>query len=248
MPAPATVPTLASFHLVRHGSAWAGMRHLGLGRRALGKVDGLQFWRLLGTGAGSSTGPGADLSRTALFAVWRDEQALDAFLAGDPWPDAREGWHVRLAALGGHGAWRGVPVLDRIGPAQRGGSAADDGPVAVITRADVRLRSWRAFRAAGPGVSEALHRAAGLLDVVGIGEAPVSRLGTFSLWRSVADMRAFAHTDEVHTRVVQATRDGRWYGEELFARFVPYGSAGTWDGRDPLALRADDERTGTSMP
>jgi hypothetical protein len=241
------VPAVASFHLVRHRSAWAGMGHLALGRRALGRVDGLQFWRLLGTGAGSSTGPGADLARTALFAVWRDERAVDAFLGSDPWPHAVESWHVRLAGLGGHGAWRGVPVLDRIAAADRDSTSAA-GPVAVITRADVRVRSWRAFRAAGPGVSEALHRAGGLLDVVGIGEAPVGRLGTFSLWRSAADVRAFAHGDEVHTRVVQATRDGRWYGEELFARFAPYGSAGTWDGRDPLAPRAGEDRTGTSMP
>lgn len=234
---------VASFHLVRHPSAWAGIRHLGLGRRALGSVDGLQFWRLLGTGAGNSTGPGADLARTALFAVWRDEQAVDAFLSSEPWPDASESWHVRLAGLGGHGTWRGLPVLERIAEVADG----TDGPVAVITRADVRVRSWRAFRAAGPGVSEALHRADGLLDVVGIGEAPVGRLGTFSLWRSAGDVRAFAYGDAVHTRVVQATRDGRWYGEELFARFAPYGSAGTWDGRNPLAPRVDD-RTGTSMP
>jgi heme-degrading monooxygenase HmoA len=219
------------------------MRHLGLGRRALAAAEGVEFWRLLGTGAGSSTGPGADLARTALFAVWRDEQAVDAFIDGNPWPNATESWHVRLAGLGGHGTWRGVPVLDRIAA-----GGADGGPIAVITRADVRLRSWRAFRAAGAGVSEALHRADGLLDVVGIGEAPVGRLGTFSVWRSAADVRAFAHGDAVHTRVVAATREGRWYGEELFARFAPYGSTGTWDGRDPLGAPADDDRTGTSMP
>ena len=52
---------------------------LGLDRRMLRTVPGLRFWRLLGTGAGSSTGPGADLHRTALFAIWDDEGSLEAF-------------------------------------------------------------------------------------------------------------------------------------------------------------------------
>ena len=56
--------------------------------------------------------------------------------------------------------------------------------MAVITRADVRRRSWRDFAAAGKEVDAELHTAAGLIDVVGVGEAPVGRLATFSLWES----------------------------------------------------------------
>lgn len=110
-----------------------------------------------------------------------------------------------------------------------------EGQVAILTRADVAPRSWRAFRRAGRPVSEELRTAEGLLDVVGIGEAPVGRLGTFSVWRSLEHARRFARTMPQHREVVRRTREEKWYGEELFARFSPYGSSGTWGGRDPLA-------------
>jgi hypothetical protein len=187
----------------------------------------------MGTGRGSDTGPSADLRRTALFALWDDERAFEQFLADHPiprrWNSVGEAWHVRLRALGGHGRWRGVDPLDGMERGQR------DGAVAVITRADVRLRSSRAFGRAGREVDTELHAAGGLIDVVGIGEAPVGRLATFSLWKSMADLREFVYRMPRHQQVIQETRDGDWYTEELFARFEPYASSGTWHGRDPLA-------------
>jgi hypothetical protein len=225
------MPRVASFHLVRAHRAVTALTRLATDRRRLRRIEGLEFSRLLGTGRGMDTGPSADLRRTAMFAVWRDGADLDAFLARSPvaeaWCAAAESWHVRLLAIGGHGAWRGADVL---GGLARG---TDDGPIAVVTRADVRVRAWRAFRSAGPVVSAELSRAPGLLAAAGIGELPVGRLGTFSLWTGVEAMTAFA-TQVGHRDVVRRTREERWYGEELFARFQPYGSSGTWDGRDPL--------------
>ncbi len=219
---------IGSFHLVRHHGTLAAMSQLGPGRVLLRRTHGLRFWRVLGTGAGRNTGPGADLRRTALFAMWDDEAALDRFQSR-AWPRAVEAWHVRLRAAGGHGAWRGHAVLAEIEQA-----TDTHGPVAIITRADVKRHSWRAFNAAGPAVSDELNASPGLLAVVGIGEAPVGRLGTFSLWDSYAAARRFAYTQPHHRQAITATRDGGWYGEELFARFQPFASSGTWDGIDPL--------------
>jgi hypothetical protein len=226
---------IASFHLIRErrGRAPLAMARLGLDRPRLNRVEGLAFWRLLGTGSGSNTGPGADPRRTALFAVWENEADLDRFLAGHPiarrWKRAEEQWSVRLRRLGGHGTWRGVDPLDGMEDGDRSGR------VAIITRADVRRKSWRAFGAAGKEVDVELHSADGLIDVLGVGEAPVGRLATFSLWESMGAARTYAYSMPRHQQVIDETRDGDWYAEEMFARFEPYGSTGTWAGRDPLS-------------
>lgn len=229
---------IASFHLVRE-TPWkapVAMARLGTDRGRLARTNGLVFWRLLGTGRGDHTGAGIDARRTAMFAVWSDEAALDTFLRSSRiarrWTESDESWHVRLRTLGGHGRWRGVDPLAGLEPGR------DEGPVAILTRATVRMGAWRAFARAAGAVDEELHRAPGLIDVVGIGEAPVARLSTFSLWETVGDARAFAYAMPRHTEVIQRTRADRWYREELFARFDPYGAAGTWGGRNPLSGRS----------
>jgi hypothetical protein len=192
------------------------------GRRRVGAAPGLRFVRHLGTGRGAAMGLGGDLRRWATFAVWDEEGDLEPFVAG-----ATEAWTVRLAPLGARGSWGGHQPL----PSER---ADADGPVAVLTRARLRVRAWPAFYRAVPPVEASLHAAPGVLAVVGVGEAPVGLQATFSLWRSTAEMEAFAAAPGPHREVARRARTERWFAEDLFARFRPYASTGTWGGRDPL--------------
>src|SRR4051794_33114602 len=213
---------LASFHLVRYprGHALAGMSRMAFDRPVLRAAAGLRFFRLLGTGRGRTMTLSADLCRWALFAVWEDEPALDAFHAASPvaarWRDAAaEAWHVRLEPLRSRGAWGGSnPVA---APARDA-----DGPVAILTRASVRATRLHRFYPAVARPAAELLGAPGVLASVGVGEWPVARQATFSLWRGLDVAKAYAYASPAHRDVVRRTRAEDWYAEELFARFRPY--------------------------
>ncbi|MBO2444616.1 spheroidene monooxygenase [Actinomadura nitritigenes] len=237
---------MASFHLIRYAGVDA-MRHMAFDRPLLRRTAGLSFWRLLGTGRGRSMSLGADLRRWALFAVWEGEPALEEFLARSPvaarWGDeAEESWHVRLAPLGSRGRWGGrdpfaagpsAASVRRAGPARTAG----DGPVAVLTRASIRPSRLVAFYRSVPDVDRELRREDGCLASIGVGEWPLARQATFSLWDDETAVTRFAYRAGAHRTVIGRVRGEGWYAEEMFARFTPYASRGTWDGHDPLRAR-----------
>jgi hypothetical protein len=228
------IAALTLAHYPRRAAPGA-LRRMGLDRARLRRTPGLRFWKLLGSARGAAFGPW-EPQRYGLFAVWDSAAALDAFEARSPVAAAArhtadEIWTVRLAPLRWHGAWGGAEPFAGARPADTPGA----GPLAILTRATIRPRRlWAFMRAAGP-ISARLTSQPGLIASIGLGEAPFIFQATFSLWETLPDIQAFAYRGADHAAVVGRTRAERWYSEELFARFRPIASYGSWEGQDPLA-------------
>jgi hypothetical protein len=171
--------------------------------------------------------------RFGLIAAWEEDESLDNFLRGNH-PLASQlagGWHARLEPLRVSGAWPAIPGL----PKRQRAVAADE-PVAVLTLGRPRLKRLRPFlRSAGPAEAEVVE-APGLLASIGLARPP-RLVSTFSLWHSAAAMREYSYRDDgTHMAAVKADRERPFHHESAFIRFRPYASAGSWDGRDPLAV------------
>lgn len=210
--------TFTVFHFEGWRRRWWAFRQMATGERLLRGVGGLRFARLMGTGR-RFAGVRPDWGRYALVCAWDSERHADDFLRASPFMDLYRARAARLQTthlrtLRAQGSWDGeAPFGD--GTAEPAGGA-----VAVLTRATLdprrQLAFWRHANAAEPEVSGA----EGLRWALGMGELPVLRSGTFSVWESAEAIAGFLRKSPAHRAAMVTRREQAWYREELFARFA----------------------------
>jgi len=213
---------------------WWMLSQMQLAQGLLRDVEGLKFFKLMGSGAENGFSIKPNLAAYALVAVWEDAAYADSFFNASHVFErfqlrAREIWTVRMHAFKAHGMWSGQEPFDTI-------EHYSGGPIAVITRATIKLKYLRKFWSYVPSVSGNLDDRKGLLFSIGIGEYPLIMQSTFSVWDSMESMRDYAYKSTFHKEVVRKTRELGWYKEELFANFIPFNTTGTLNGKNPLAF------------
>jgi quinol monooxygenase YgiN len=209
------------------GSVLWGWSRIVLRSWPLRQVPGLRFAKALGSGQRGGFGLKPSLSRQGLFAVFDGPAAADAFLGSAVVAayraHAAELCVLKLRATSCRGSWGGQAV----GVSAR----ADAGlPVASLTRASIRPLQALSFWRRSPPAEAALERAEGCLLAMGLGEAPLLRQATFSVWESQAAMDAYARSG-AHQQAIRAAMQGGWFSESMFVRFVPLQISGRWKGR-----------------
>ena len=231
---PAARLTTLTLFGIRSGNIRWGLAQMGTSGPQLDKVPGLLFYKLLGSGQGQSFSLSPNFRRYGLLCTWETEAAADSFLHNSSFIAAYtrhtdEIWTVKLLPYQSHGLWdKQEPFAPVLLEKYAGG------PIAVITRASVNWWRLPAFCRYGMRTSKSLDAAEGLYCSIGLGELPFIRQATFSIWESAEAMKAFAYKDPQHQEVMRRTRAENWYSEELFARFKPISTTGTWNGKDPL--------------
>ncbi|MBL0359211.1 MAG: hypothetical protein IPP72_21130 [Chitinophagaceae bacterium] len=129
----------------------------------------------------------------------------------------------------GHGKWDGKEPFGKL-PKQ----TDYNGPVAVLTRATIRLSQLSAFWKNVAGVAVQLSGTKGFVASIGIGEMPYIKQATFSIWQNKESMKNFAYQMKDHKEVIAKTRKENWYSEDMFVRFKPLKVTGSIRGTNPL--------------
>ena len=223
-----TTLTLCNYTGFRN-KVWAfGMMQFA--HKYLKDIDGMSFYKLMGSGKGLGFNPLPDWGVYCLLQVWENEKQALQFLDSSQLIKNYQKHSSQQATLfmrnrKAHGKWSGTEPFQI--------SAELDGSndlIAVITRATIKNKNLLKFWKYVPTSQRPIKNAEGLLYTKGIGEIPIKQMATFSIWNSMEDVRKFAYRSKEHKKAIKMTRKLDWYSEELFARFQPYKLVGSWEG------------------
>jgi len=214
---PVNMITVAYFWRIRKIYLPLAIIFMATNRILLSRLPGVSFIKLLGTGKGESFTPkDADQFRWGVVLTIRRDclKDLEGSKVIKSWQSiCVNQYRAILRPISSHGLWSKQQPFDV--------EKFDwSGKIAAITRARIVWRKNLIFWRAVPPVTASLHQSPGLLNAIGIGEAPVGLQGTFSLWENAAALRDFAYKGQAHAQAIKATAENKWYSEELFARFA----------------------------
>jgi hypothetical protein len=208
----------------------------------------ISFWKLMGSGKNGTFDKRPDWQQWGILAVhgsaftvqqvehidsgnnYITQQLYGAFIANWIKLFRCETWTIFLEPAEGHGTWDGKKVFGALP-----GKTDQAGPVAILTRATIRVSRLKEFWRNVDPVSSQMAGAEGFLFSLGIGEIPWVKQATFSVWKSREDMKNFAYGMKIHAEVIQKTRYRKWYSEDMFTRFRIISTLGTIRGINPLA-------------
>jgi hypothetical protein len=222
------IVTFTLLRFEKRRNKWWAFSLMGRSTRAFKNIEGLSFVKMVGSGAGNGFSILPNLEVYGLLCVWETEAyAKDFFHDNSFFQEIKQRcsqyYCIFAENATSHGFWDGKnPFTPTV-------KLDENKPLAVLTRATIKLRYLPYFWKFVPRTSQSVYEQSGRIFTIGIGELPLIQQATFSLWENPAKMMEYAYKSKFHSEVVKKTRELGWYKEELFARFHPYGTIGDWN-------------------
>jgi quinol monooxygenase YgiN len=220
---------------LRQHQAWGWMRLIA-GPSALREIAGLSFAKVMGSGQNGGFSLRPSPSHQGLICVFDQWQSAVDFLHGSHVKSmterAREWWYGIFAVRSARGQWDKQvwePSNDSMCLADSGAQAHPQ-MLGVLTRANIRPAKAMAFWRHAPAAQADLEHAQGCHIAVGLGEAPLVRQCTFSLWQDSASMTQYAQHSS-HLQAIQAAYRHSFFSESLFVRMQLLNMQGVWKER-----------------
>lgn len=218
---------------LRQHQGWGWLRLMS-GGSALREVPGLGFAKVMGSGQGGGFSLRPSATHQGVITCFDNWSHASDFMRS-PWvravrDRASQSWMGVMAVQSARGHWdqQNWAATDEL--ALQGAPQSASNELAVLTRASIKPAKAMAFWRHAPAAQTDLDRADGCELAMGLGEAPLLRQCTFSVWRDAQAMSAYAH-HQAHLAAIQAAYKHQFFSESLFVHLRPIYMHGHWKGQ-----------------
>lgn len=200
---------------------WAGVISMALFHLPLMLNKKIKFYKLMGSGKDGSFSTQPDWRQWAVLTIRNEELGTrnlgiwSGFISFYMKLFKCKTRTFILKPISSKGSWDGNKCFDNLPLIENNFS----GKIAVLTRATIKLNMAKDFWRNVPAINKQIKNATGLIESYGIGEMPLLKQATLSIWENIDAMKNFAYTMKEHREVITKKRKQDWYKEEMFTRF-----------------------------
>jgi heme-degrading monooxygenase HmoA len=214
------ITTLTVLSYKRFSNKFWALSMMQFGHTYMKSVKGLSFYKLMGSGK-DNFNPFPDWSVYSVLQVWESEDAAQTFFETHKLSKAYQNHADKMQvyymeSIQAKGLWNSKNPFESTVNVKE---MDPNSEIAVITRASIKTNMLLKFWKYVPESQKPLENTSGLIYTKGFGELPFVEMATFSVWKDLASLKAYAYESQEHIKAIQKTREFDWYSEELFSRF-----------------------------
>jgi spheroidene monooxygenase len=204
-----------------------GLGHLAFKRFFMRNIEGLLFFKVLGSGSNAGFGVSPSFIHQGLLCHFESEDNAEKFICSNDIVNyykskSDEFFLTKLQTYSSRGSWAGKKMKEVV-------TEPFSGPIASLTRASIKISKAIKFWSLAPETEVSLNNSDGCILAVGLGEAPLLRQATFTIWKDSQYLDLFArqgsHLDAIHLAYKK-----KYFAESMFIRFKTESMQGTWRG------------------